>query len=258
MEVSAVIVDLDGTVYRGEQVLPEAAAAIERLREAGLRVLFVSNNPTEPPAQYVRKLGRMGIDVDAEDVLTSGVVTTAFLRERHERADLFVVGTDGLREQFLDAGLSVVDDARPADVLVGSWDPTFDYDAMAAVLDGFDASDPFVGTDPDRTFPDEDGRSCPGSGAILAALAGVLGREPDAVLGKPSREAVDAVVGRLAVPPGECLVVGDRLDTDVAMGTRAGMRTALVTSGVTDRETAVSSERPDFVVDGLGDVPDLL
>ncbi|MDG5776683.1 HAD-IIA family hydrolase [Haloarculaceae archaeon H-GB2-1] len=258
MTVAAAIVDLDGTVYRGSAPIPNAAAGVRALRAAGVDVLFFSNNPTRPVSAYVEKLERMGIETTAEEILTSGVITTSYLRERHAADDLFVVGTEGLRTQFRTAGLSVVENAGLADVLVGSWDPSFDYETMAAVLSGFDDEFAFVGTDPDRTFPHEDGTMRPGSGAIINALAGVLDAEPDAVLGKPASGAVDAALDRLDVPPSDCLVVGDRLDTDVELGQRAGMTTALVTTGVTDAEAAATADAPDYVLDDLGDVTRLL
>jgi 4-nitrophenyl phosphatase len=118
---------------------------------------------------------------------------------------------------------------------------------------------PFVGTDPDMTVPVDEGCTVPGSGAILNAIAGVAGREPDRVMGKPSEEAVRTVREALGCAPEECLVVGDRLDTDIALGERAGMTTVLVLSGVTRRaEVADSAVTPDHVLDSLADLPELL
>jgi 4-nitrophenyl phosphatase len=142
--------------------------------------------------------------------------------------------------------------------LLGSWTPTFDYEDMNAALQAVDQGTTFLGTDPDRTFPQEDGVQ-PGSGAIIHSLAATVGKEPDAILGKPSEHALALATERLGVPAEECLIVGDRLGTDLAMGARAGMTTVLVLSGVTDRAAVAHSEvDPDFVVDGLGDIDDVL
>jgi HAD superfamily hydrolase (TIGR01450 family) len=255
----AVIVDLDGTIYRGETPIRGASDAIETIREDGLNVLFFSNNPTRRPEQYVEHLGAMGIRATAEEILTSGVVTTEYLLAEHGDDQLFVVGADALRAQFRRAGLTLTTDPAATDVLVGSWDRRFNYDAMQAALDAVDEETAFVGTDPDRTFPGEDGGEQPGSGAIISALAGTVGREPDAVLGKPSRHAARAALDRLGVAPDECLVVGDRLDTDVAMGDREGMTTALVLSGVSRREDLrISNVQPDHVLSDLSEIERVL
>ncbi|PSP28112.1 HAD family hydrolase [Halobacteriales archaeon QH_2_65_14] len=222
------IVDLDGTVYRGGSLLPGAAEGVERLRNAGLDVLFFSNNPIEDGTAYAASLTELGIPVSPAEACSAGVVTAAYLREHR------------------------------ADVLVASWTPEFDYDDMQAALDAVDEGTAFLGTDPDRTFPTEDG-FVPGSGAITGAVAAVVGRDPDAVLGKPSDAALEFALDRLGAPPEECLVVGDRLDTDLAMGDRAGMTTVLVLTGVADREDLADSDvRPDYVIDRLGDVGSVL
>lgn len=260
MTYRGAVIDLDGTVYRGRDPLPGAAAAIDALRAAGLDLLFLSNNPTKTRAAYVDRLGEMGIEIDEREVLSAGTITTDYLTAEHGNDDLFVIGSPGLREQIDAAGLREIDDPDAADVLVASWDRSFDYDAMTdgyrALADGETA---FVGSDPDRVVPTGDGEMIPGSGAIIDAVAGVADREPDRVMGKPSPEAITAAKDALGVSPGECLLVGDRLDTDIAMGERAGMKTALVLTGVTARDdvdgAAVS---PDFVCESLAEIPDLL
>ena len=168
---------------------------------------------------------------------------------------MFVVGSDPLRAHVRSTSVDVVSDPGAADVLLASWTDSFHYRDLVASLRAVDEDTVFLGTDPDRTFPDEDGRATPGSGAIINAIAGVVDRDPDAVLGKPSQVAVEAALERLGRPPGECLVVGDRLDTDIAMGERAGMTTALVTTGVTEKtDLARSDVQPDYVLDSLADV----
>lgn len=254
-----VVFDLDGTVYRGADPLPGAREAIRACRRAGIQPLFFSNNPTKSAAAYVERLDGMGIEARAEEVRSAGSVTTAFLADNHPGAAHFVVGTEGLVSQMRAADLRVVDDAEAADVVVGSWDDSFDYGTMVGVLRGLDDDTTFVGTDPDRVIPAGGGEFAPGSGAIINAMAGVADREPDRILGKPSPEAVDSVLTALDCDPADVLVVGDRLDTDIALGERAGMRTALVLSGVTDRSDLADSEvSPDHVLDSIAEVPGLL
>jgi len=264
--VAGVVVDLDGTVYRAGEPIPGAVEAIERLRDLGIAVLFCSNNPTKTPAEYAERLASMGVDCAPDDVVPASTVTRDYLREHHPEDPTYLVGAPSLRTYLEDAGLDIVD-TPDASVFVASWDETFDYDEMQVALDCIDDDTTFLGTDPDRTVPD-DGGLMPGSGAVIAAVAGTVGRDPDRVLGKPSDEAADAVLERLGLPADRCVVVGDRLDTDLAMGASRGMATALVGTGVTDLSEAAGGTDagfggndpvdPDYVLDSLADLPELL
>ncbi|MFB6141458.1 MAG: HAD-IIA family hydrolase [Halosimplex sp.] len=257
-EVRGVVVDLDGTVYRGDGALPGASEAIQRLRDRGIRVCFCSNNPTKTPAEYVDRLAGMGIDADESTILPASTVTRDYLREHHPDDPTYVVGSDSLAAYLRESGQPLVDGPRDADVYVASWDEAFDYAEMRGALAGIDAETTFLGTDPDRTIPTADG-FVPGSGAIVGAVARTVGREPDRVLGKPSREAAEAALDRLGVPAEACLVVGDRLDTDLRMGADHGMATALVLTGVATRADAAASDvDPDHVLDSLADLPAVL
>lgn len=259
MELKGAVVDLDGTVYRGDALVDGAGDAIDRFRNAGLSLAFFSNNPTRDGAEYVDRLSGFGIDARPGEACSAGDVTTRYLRENHPEDGIFLVGSDGLRGQLEAAGLELTDDPAATDVLVASWTPSFGYDAMNAALHAVDDGTTFLGTDPDRTFPREDGDVEPGSGAIIRSVAATVGREPDAILGKPSEAALSAVLDRLGADPEECLVVGDRPGTDLAMGARAGMTTVLVLSGVTDRSDLADSDvQPDYVIDSLADIDTVL
>lgn len=259
MTVRGVIIDLDGTVYRGNELCAGAGAGIDALRAAGLDLLFFSNNPLKDGDAYVERLTEFGLDVYPGEACSSGVVTTEYLRDHHDADRVFCIGAEGLREQFRAAGVDVTDDPADTDVLVASWTSEFDFGDMRDALAAVDDDTRFLGTDPDRTFPMEDGTSVPGSGAIIGSVAAVVGRDPDAILGKPSETALRAALDRLGVAPDACLVVGDRLDTDLRLGDRAGMTTVLVLSGVADRaDIAESDIDPDYVIDSLGDIDSVL
>lgn len=255
MDFRGAVVDLDGTVYRGKELLAGAREGVTALREAGCSVVFLSNNPTKTDADYVARLEGFGLDVEPGAVLSSGTITTDYLADRHADDRVFVVGSSGLREQMRAADLALTTDPLACDLLVGSYDRGFDYDALTDGLWALEAGATFVGTDPDPTVPVHGGRDVPGSGAILGALSAAAGREPDRVMGKPSEEAAAAAEAALGVPPEECLVVGDRLSTDVALGERAGMTTVLVLTGVTARDDlAAASVEPDHVIESLGEI----
>ena len=257
-EFSGAVLDVDGTVVRGNEPIPGAPDGYRRLRDAGVETLFVSNNPTKAPPAYVDRLGNAGYDVDAGQVVTAGTVTTRYLREHHANDDLLCLGADGLLDQFDAAGLSTTEDVDAADAFVASIDREFDYDDLATALWALDRDIPFIGTDPDVVIPGPE-RDEPGSGAVIGAVAAVAERDPDVVLGKPSDPAIELVRERLPYPPEECLVVGDRLNTDVALGVRAGMTTVLVRTGISDDETLAAGDvEPDYVIDDLGEIDRVL
>lgn len=259
MTVRGAIIDLDGTVYRGNDLCAGAAQGVRSIREAGLDLLFFSNNPLKDGEDYVERLTDFGLDVSPGEACSSGVVTTEYLVENHRDDQVFCIGAEGLREQFRAAGLDVTTTPTETEVLVASWTSEFGFGDMRDALAAVDDDTPFLGTDPDRTFPMEGGTAVPGSGAIIGSVAAVVGRDPDAVLGKPSETALQAALDRLSVGPEECLVVGDRLDTDLRMGDGAGMTTVLVLSGVADRDDIERSDiEPDYVIDSLGAIDSVL
>lgn len=257
-DYEAAILDVDGTIVRGEGLLSGAPAGIHALERADCDRLLFSNNPTRGGDHYREKLRPHGIDVDSESILTSASVTAAYLARTHPDEPVFLVGGERLEAILEAAGVTLTDDPEDAAVVLGSFTTDFSYGTLWESLRALDGDVPFYGTDPDPTIPVDDGL-IPGSGAILAAMAAVAGRDPDAILGKPSHVAAEAALDRLGVDPERTLIVGDRLDTDVALGERAGMTTALVLTGVSDREAVASSSvQPDYVLESLADLDDLL
>lgn len=254
----AAILDVDGTIVRGGELIPGATEGLRAIEAAGCSRLLFSNNPTRGADYYREKLAAHGVDIDPSNVLTSATVTADYLAANHPDATAYLVGDDRLRAILEAADLAVTTDPDAADLVVGSIDPEFTYGALDEALSALERGIPFYGTDPDATIPTDDG-AIPGSGAILSAMEAVAGREPDAILGKPSEVAASAATTRLGAAPERTLVVGDRLDTDVALGERAGMTTAVVLTGVTIREDVErSSVTPDHVLDSLGEVGTLI
>lgn len=255
MNYRGAILDVDGTVVRGDEPITGAGDGLRAIESAGLGRVFVSNNPAKRPAAYEERFARAGFEVDEAEVVTAGTVTARYLAEERPDAAVYVVGEDGLAEILDEAGVSVVGDADDASVYLASIDRSFDYGTLCEALDVLaDDGVAFVGTDPDMVIPGAD-RDVPGSGAVINAVAGVTEREPDAVLGKPSETARTMALERLGTDPEETVVVGDRLDTDIALGERFGMTTVLVRTGITDEETlSRSSIEPDYVIDSLGDI----
>ena len=259
MTYHGVVLDLDGTICLGEEPIPGAHEAIAALRERDISLLCFSNNPTLTPEAYANRLADLGIEVSPTEIASAASVTATYLSREYSDDRIFLVGSSGLRDQLEDAGLTLTETWVEAEVLVASYDRGFDYDRLTEALWALEGETTFVGTDPDMTIPHSDGRLVPGSGAIIHAIAGVADREPDVVLGKPSSEAHNAAIGALECDPQECLVVGDRLDTDVALGAACGMDTAVVLSGVTGKADLPGADpAPDHVLDSIADVESVL
>jgi len=256
--MDAALLDIDGTVLAGEAPIPGAREGLATLRERGLAVSFVTNNPTKRPAVYAERLSALGAPVAPEDVVTSMAATLSYLRAHHPGAAVFPVAGPAIVDQLREAGVEVTGDREAADVVVAGYHEGFDHEALTEGLRALRAGLPLVGTDPDRWVPTDD-EPIPGSGAVVNAVAGAAETEPEAVLGKPSAATAEILADRVGVPPAECLLVGDRLDTDVAMGERAGMETALVLTGAATRaDLADADVRPDHVLASLADVGDAL
>ena len=256
--IDAVILDVDGTIVRGENLIPGALTGLRAIDAAGCPRLLFSNNPTRGAAEYGEKLLAHDIEVDPSSVLTSASVSASYLSDHHATDRIYLVGESRLRSILEAAGLTVTTDPTEADVVLGSIDLTFTYEALCDAVAAFERDVAYYGTDPDPIVPGQAGRA-PGSGAILGALSAIAGRSPDAILGKPSQIAADAALSRLDADPARTLVVGDRLDTDVALGDRTGMTTVLVRTGVTDADALASSPiEPDYVLDDLGEIARVL
>ena len=251
----AVVSDLDGTVYRGGRPLPGAVEALACVRAAGIRVLFVSNNPTRTAAAYAERLHGIGVAAQPADVLTSGGVVAGWLLTEAPGARVLLVGEPSLHAELTGRGVDLVESGRDADVVVVSFDRTFDYRKWMEAFRALRAGARFVATNPDPTCPVDDGE-VPDCGGIIAALEATTGRPVDVVVGKPSSVMARAVLDRLQVAAHEALVVGDRLETDVWLGLRNGLDTALVLTGVTNRaDVQNATEQPTFVLDGLAALP---
>lgn len=259
-EVLGWIVDLDGVVYRGSRVLPGAARFFETARRLGHAVVVVSNNAAPTREQFRERLRRMGISLDPGQILSSSMAAASYLVRIGVGGPVLAIGEAGLHEALEEAGISYVrageaDRESPAwtgrfEAVVVGLDRGFTYARMDAACRAILHGARFVGCNPDVTFPDEQGVR-PGCGSILAAIATCSGAAPE-IVGKPHRPIMDAALEILARQgmhdQSRAIVIGDRLDTDVAAAKALGLRSALVLSGITGKEDVkTASPRPDWV-----------
>ena len=247
--LDALVADMDGVVYRGDEPVPGAAEAVARWRGRGKRIVFCTNNSLFTVAEYVAKLGRVGIPACEDDVVSSGAVLAEVLRERGAAGKkAMAVGAGGLRAGLEAAGVTIDDGDEPdgIDYVVVGWDGSFDYRKMKRACLAVRSGAELLATNSDATFPAPDGL-WPGAGAILASIEVSSGRRAE-VLGKPHPLMMEAAARRLAGCE-RIGIVGDRPDTDLAGGAARGWTTILVTSGVTSPEEAeLAQPRPDLVL----------
>ena len=253
----AAVLDLDGTVYLGDNLIPGVDAAIQRLRETVGPVRFLTNKAIARRQDYTDKLRRLGIDVELRHIVNSGWVTAQYVTDQYPNSTAFVVGESPLVEEFQDAGVETTTEA-PGDLVVASMDREFDYADLDLALRTLDGDAPFLATNPDRTCPTESG-AIPDAAGMIGAIEGVTGRAVDEVLGKPSPRMIETTLAEVGIDPAECLMIGDRIETDILMGDRVGMTTVLVLSGVTDREMIPAADTdPDYVLDSLAEIDEVL
>ncbi|MDO8684309.1 MAG: phosphoglycolate/pyridoxal phosphate family phosphatase [Armatimonadota bacterium] len=255
-EIKAYIFDLDGVIYRGDELQPSAAETIQTLRSQGRKVYFLTNNSTQSRRQYSDKLTRLGIPTEPHEVMTSAYATALYLKERKSTdGRAYVVGECGLKEELRESGICIAEslNGRKIDFVVVGLDRQFDYqklyDAQQAIFGGAE----FVATNCDPTYPLEGGTLSPGGGSMVSAVATASGVKPF-VVGKPHTYSLEIIMSLAEAKPEETVIIGDRLDTDIWVGKRAGTHTVLVLTGVTTEEEAYNAPdemKPERIIYSL-------
>ncbi|MBM4143751.1 MAG: HAD-IIA family hydrolase [Lentisphaerae bacterium] len=244
--IKALILDLDGTVYTGRAAVPGAADFVVWARQAGVRCLFVTNRANRAPEEICAQLATLGMPSEPRDVLTSAQATARCIG----KASVFCIGENGMLRELEAAGATLVRPDHPGvpEYVVVSFDREFTYAKLKLAAGFIHAGAKYVATNPDAFLKTEHG-TVPGTGAIVAAVSAATGAAP-LVIGKPGRLIVDMALRRLGASPGEALVVGDNVTTDIAAGGAAGVRTALILTGVSRREDAPAAgpARPTWIV----------
>ena len=243
--------DLDGTVYLGEGLIPGAAETIGALRADGRRVGFLSNKPLYTRGDYAEKLTRLGIRTATEDVVNSSIVLARHLRKLDPGAPVFVIGEPPLIGELQAHGFEVREDADVRWVVI-AFDRTFDYAKLNTALQAVRRHDArLIATNPDRTCPVEGGE-IPDCAGMIAAVEAVTGKTVEAIVGKPSPIILEVALETLGVGAADCVIVGDRIETDIAMGKALGLATVLVLTGVTrPGDGRIATLRPDLVVPSI-------
>ncbi|RJP30907.1 MAG: HAD-IIA family hydrolase [Candidatus Omnitrophota bacterium] len=262
--ICAYLLDLDGTLYLGPNLFPETPRFLQTLKGLGLRRLFLTNNSFRSTRQYLYKLRDLGIDAEKEEILTSGWATIHYLLHETSFRKVYLLGSPGLKDEFIEAGIHVVNPtstnaerAAAPDAVVLGFDQSFTYDDLRIASWFLREGAPYIATHPDKVCPTEH-HPIPDTGAMIEYLAAATGRRPT-VIGKPEPTMIRAALSRTGTLPQETAMVGDRLYTDMRMAKEGGLASILVLSGETcagDLEN--SAIRPDFIFENVGALADRL
>lgn len=219
--------------------------------------MFLSNNPTRTRLQYVGKLKSLGITTSLDQIVNSSLAMVEWLQRNAPKARLFIVGEAPLKQELQAAGFILSDDAQAVDIVVASFDRTFSYAKLQIAFNAIRAGARLVATNPDRFCPVPGGGE-PDAAAMIAAIEACTGVRCDPIVGKPSPIMVNTVMQRLSLHPEQCLMIGDRLETDIAMGIAAGMDTCLVLTGdATRADLERSGMRPTYVLESVAQLRSL-
>ncbi len=250
----AYVFDMDGTIYLGDHLLPGAKRLIEGLHSLGKPVRYLSNNPTKDPEEYSEKLDMLGLPTPIEEIANTVVTTTRWLKMNHPDATVFPISEEPLKRALAKAGIKMSENPEEIDIVIASYDRTFDYRKLQIAFDAiwFHKRAFLITTNPDKFCPFPGGRGEPDAAGIVAAIEATTGTKLKANMGKPEAAMLEAALGDLDVDPKNCMMVGDRLGTDIGMAINTGMASTLVLTGDSTLEEAEAldkSHQPTYVLD---------
>ena len=246
------LLDMDGTLYLGDAVLPGAHDFVNGLAGMGKRFVYLTNNSSRASLDYVQRLRRLGFPCERENVFTSGEASALYLREHFPGKGVYLVGTAALRRELEAAGVRLTEE--DADVVLVGFDTELVYIKLEKALRFLRRGAAFAACNPDWVCPMDGGEVLPDCGSICALLTAAGGGEP-LYIGKPNRNMIDIISRRFGVSPDRICCVGDRLYTDIAVARNAGAVSALVLSGETTREMLdASPQKPDYVFGSVNDL----
>jgi len=256
--IKAVAIDMDGVLWLGNTPLPGLEKLFAFLRRHAIPFMLATNNASKTPNQYELRLANFGVTIKRENVLSSSLATAAYLQgELEPGSKIFVIGGDGIREAITEVGFTVMNDSsQPVAAVVSAIDFELTYNKLKHAVLLIQRGARFVGSNGDLSFPAEDGFH-PGAGSILAAIEAATGVTPT-VIGKPEPYMFNVAVQKMGTKPEETAMIGDRLETDILGGQRAGLKTILVTTGV-DNKASVREKgiEPDAIFSGINELADV-
>jgi len=250
------VFDLDGTIYLGDELLPGAKRLVLKLRELGKRVIFLSNNPTRDQQMYADKLTKLGLPTPTSEIVNTVVTMTQWLVSNHPDATVFPISEEPLKNSLSEAGIRMSEDPEEIDIVIASYDRTFDYRKLQIAFDAiwFYERAMFVTTNPDRYCPFPGGRGEPDAAAIVGAIEACTGAKCEVNVGKPDPIMLKTIMDLIGLEAKGCVMTGDRLYTEIRMAKDAGMPSAVVLTGETtaeDLEKVSEENLPNYVLERI-------
>ncbi len=250
-EIDLFVLDMDGTFYMGDYIIDGALDFIQTCRKKGKQFLFFTNNSSQSPENYIKKLAKMGCEITRDQIMTSGDVAIRFLNSQYPGKTVFLMGTPPLEENMREAGIPLTEEK--ADIVMAAFDKTLTYEKLEKGCTMIREGALFLATHPDINCPTDTG-FIPDCGAICAAMSLSTGVQPR-YLGKPYKETAEMISDKTKVPTARTAFVGDRLYTDVATGVNHGGKGLLVLTGETKLSDVERSEtKPDAIFESLGEI----
>lgn len=255
-DIKALGIDLDGVVYSGNVLMPYARESIETFRALGKSIYFITNNSSKNRSEIANKLNDLGVQASEEEIYSSGYATAVFVKSIDTEAEVFVVGSDGLKNEF--DKLSIKISAHPVrKYLIVGFDRFFTYDKIAQAYDMIHQGAIFIACNRDKSFPVECGKSMPACNAMIAAIESTTGKSPDYVIGKPETFIINLIAQKYNYSPQEILIIGDTPEIDIAMANRFGSPSILITEKAHNR-VLPEIERASLVVQSMDQIVNLL
>lgn len=253
--IKVAAIDLDGVVYQGRTMIDRADVAISRLRQQGLRIVFVTNSSIGTRADVALKLRGMGIPAEEGEVITSAFIAGLIVKNIGASGNVLVIGAEGLKQEIFSVGATVVPEP-PCDVVVVGMDTAFSYSKIQMAMEAIAGGAVFVACNRDASFPGQDGRMFPGCGPMVAAIEAAVGFPPHYIAGKPNVRMLEAIAAQYHVGPSEILVIGDVIASDIEMAVAFGSPSVLVALGVSKFTPGTTG--PTCTMESLADLPSLL
>ncbi|MDG5787844.1 HAD-IIA family hydrolase [Evansella sp. AB-P1] len=254
--IEGLLIDLDGTIFKGEQLIPKAEEAITYFRSLNKKVVYLSNRGNISRKMCLHKLLQHGIKTVEQDIILSSTVTALFIKKHYPFGSVWILGNDGLKEEMKTYDVELANIPEEADFLVITLHDDIHYSELNLAFKAAKHGARIIATNSDKMYPNENGSAIDVAG-MIGAIEATTGRKTELVIGKPSCFMMEAALEQLMLPANKCMIIGDSLESDIAMGKLQGMKTTLVLSGNTSTDMIDSvhkKRRPDYIVESIFDV----
>ncbi len=244
--INAVVFDLDGTIYYGNDIIKGAKETINKMKALNKKVFYLTNNSTKSRKQIYNKLKDMGIECNIDDIYTSGYVAAVYAKNEGIK-NIFILGSANLKDEFILKGIEVVEDENLAENLLIGYDTELDYEGLTKALNVALKGNTIIACNKERHFPGDKARRMPGCGAMVSAIEHCTNRKVDYLIGKPNTLMLDVLSARNRLKKDEILMVGDTYESDIVMAKKFGCKSVLIDKNCDNRDCLVINKIEELV-----------